>query len=155
MKNYELALRLSGADWGLFRTDAKFCSRDLLREVEPVIHEVCHATALGFHVTRKAPDLTSNFFDGLNMRSKVMGLANEAHAFAIERHVLERLGWLRYFRFAALIEDVYENGLSGPSMPRPLFLRFYRALVREPLTKAMADDAMLDVERVARRRRRR
>lgn len=154
MKNAELAHALSVLDWGLFETDFRFSDNHTLRRAEPVLHEVCHAVALGLQVNKKAPDRVSEFFEDLNNRSKVMGVANEVHAFAIERHALEQLGWLRYFRFTALMKDVHENGLSGPSMPSRLFFSLYRAIVREPRTRAMADIAISEAYEVANRRRR-
>lgn len=127
----------------------EFGKNKLIRAVEPLIHEVCHAVSLGFSVEDGVSGRTSDYFKMLNRRSVVLGLITEAHAFAIERHVLHKLGWLPFVRLGDLMRNIHKTGYSGPAIPLPEFMSIYRRFLREARTHALANQAVGHIQRLA------
>lgn len=138
---YEIGKGIAGA----------FTDKFPLSQHEALLHEVCHAVALGIQWNEDAPARISTRFENINAKSELMGLLYEAQCFAVERHACRMLRWHRRIPLGKVESDVWENGRSGRCMPKKAFLLMIRRFMREKETQHLAVKAAGTMLRMARR----
>lgn len=122
---------------------------------EGLLHEICHALALGLRPSRRASDKVSDTFERVNERSKMMGLTMEAHVFAIQQRATTMLRWQKKARLKAVIKTTWECGYSGQPCSFNDFERLIRLFYIQKQTKMLAVAAAAQILRLARTRPRR
>lgn len=117
---------------------------DLLRGewglIEGAIHELAHGAAFGFTFDRRLTDRITTRFDAL---PPILGLTEEARAFAVQRKAIAALGLSREMPLGDVIEDVWRHGQSGPVLPFPVFKLMIHRFARNDKSTRKATDKLV------------
>jgi len=97
-----------------------------LRDVEALLHEISHAVVERLRIDHAVTERVTRRFEQLNAREPILGLVQEARAFAAEVVALRALGLERDIRLLPQIRWVWRSGWSGRVLPLPTFLSMYR-----------------------------
>lgn len=137
---YQCALR-SLSSWGKV---------DYWDYLEEYLHEVAHGASFGMKFTARTPTRVSDRFDDINTRSGIVGLVEEARAFAVQSIMQEELGFPKLLatRMRKQAKLAWENGWPGQAFPRRTFMSLIEQFKEEDSTFDAALSGMRDVHRI-------